>query len=289
MVAVFAIFATLRLLEFKQLGFGLAAAIALDATIVRGIALPAAVTLLGERGWRMTTPPTPPALPETRRPRRSGRTGRPRPAVEGGIAVRFCRELAYLTVGLVTSVVSFGVVLGGMLTSLVLAPLVVGGPVFAAVARVMRAVVDVDRWNAQLLLGHPLRGSYRSTTRLGVRTWVKSTFVDPQTWRDLGWSTLHSVVGFAFGVVALTGAAVVIALVTVPIWYWSVPSSNVIGLWHTNTLPKAFAVVPFAIPALIVTVGAVRAMAAGELRLATMMLHRWNPAPRIDTLAVSYE
>ncbi len=52
MIAVFAVFATLRLLEFKQLGIGLAAAIALDAMIVRAVALPAAVTLLGERGVR---------------------------------------------------------------------------------------------------------------------------------------------------------------------------------------------------------------------------------------------
>jgi uncharacterized membrane protein YdfJ with MMPL/SSD domain len=50
MVAVFSVFATLPLLEFKQLGVGLAAAIALDATIVRGVALPAVVTLLGDRG-----------------------------------------------------------------------------------------------------------------------------------------------------------------------------------------------------------------------------------------------
>jgi uncharacterized membrane protein YdfJ with MMPL/SSD domain len=52
MVGVFAVFATLRLLEFKQLGIGLAAAIALDATIVRAVALPAMVTLLGDRGVR---------------------------------------------------------------------------------------------------------------------------------------------------------------------------------------------------------------------------------------------
>jgi uncharacterized membrane protein YdfJ with MMPL/SSD domain len=50
MVAVFSVFATLPLLEFKQLGVGLAAAIALDATIVRGLALPAALTMLGDRG-----------------------------------------------------------------------------------------------------------------------------------------------------------------------------------------------------------------------------------------------
>ncbi len=50
MIAVFSVFATLPLLEFKQLGVGLAAAIALDATIVRGLALPAMLTLLGDRG-----------------------------------------------------------------------------------------------------------------------------------------------------------------------------------------------------------------------------------------------
>ncbi len=52
MVGVFSIFATLGLLEFKQLGFGLAVAILLDATIVRAVALPAAITLLGRRGVR---------------------------------------------------------------------------------------------------------------------------------------------------------------------------------------------------------------------------------------------
>ena len=53
MVAVFSLFAMLRLPEMKQLGVGLGAAILIDATIVRGIALPAVVTLLGERRWRV--------------------------------------------------------------------------------------------------------------------------------------------------------------------------------------------------------------------------------------------
>jgi uncharacterized membrane protein YdfJ with MMPL/SSD domain len=52
MIGVFSIFATLGLLEFKQLGFGLAVAILLDATIVRAVALPAAVTLLGRGNAR---------------------------------------------------------------------------------------------------------------------------------------------------------------------------------------------------------------------------------------------
>lgn len=52
MVAVFAMFATMSMLEIKQMGVGLAAAVLLDATIVRGVALPAAVSLLGDR-WRV--------------------------------------------------------------------------------------------------------------------------------------------------------------------------------------------------------------------------------------------
>src|SRR5437868_9903261 len=51
MVAVFAIFSTLSMLFFKQFGVGLAAAILLDATIVRAVLLPATMKLLGEWNW----------------------------------------------------------------------------------------------------------------------------------------------------------------------------------------------------------------------------------------------
>ena len=51
MVCVFAVFATLSMVFFKQFGVGLASAILIDATIVRGILLPASMKLLGERNW----------------------------------------------------------------------------------------------------------------------------------------------------------------------------------------------------------------------------------------------
>jgi uncharacterized membrane protein YdfJ with MMPL/SSD domain len=51
MVAVFAIFATLSTLDMKQLGVGLSVAILLDATIVRGVLLPATMKLLGKWNW----------------------------------------------------------------------------------------------------------------------------------------------------------------------------------------------------------------------------------------------
>jgi uncharacterized membrane protein YdfJ with MMPL/SSD domain len=51
MVGVFSIFATLSSLDMKQLGVGLAVAVLLDATVVRGVLLPATMKLLGKWNW----------------------------------------------------------------------------------------------------------------------------------------------------------------------------------------------------------------------------------------------
>jgi uncharacterized membrane protein YdfJ with MMPL/SSD domain len=51
MVAVFSIFATLSTLDIKQLGVGLAVAVILDATIIRGVLLPSTMKLLGRWNW----------------------------------------------------------------------------------------------------------------------------------------------------------------------------------------------------------------------------------------------
>jgi uncharacterized membrane protein YdfJ with MMPL/SSD domain len=51
MVFVFAIFGTLQILFLKQFGVGLAAAILIDATIIRALLLPASMKLLGEWNW----------------------------------------------------------------------------------------------------------------------------------------------------------------------------------------------------------------------------------------------
>ncbi|MBM0278369.1 MMPL family transporter [Micromonospora tarensis] len=66
MVGVFSIFATLSTIDMKQLGIGLAAAILLDATIIRGVVLPALMTMLGDANWwapRFLRPRPAPAAP----------------------------------------------------------------------------------------------------------------------------------------------------------------------------------------------------------------------------------
>jgi RND superfamily putative drug exporter len=54
MVAVFSVFACLSLVTFKEMGVGLAAAVLLDATIVRVVLMPALLVLLGDKAWRRT-------------------------------------------------------------------------------------------------------------------------------------------------------------------------------------------------------------------------------------------
>ena len=51
MVGVFAVFVSLAFLDFKELGLGMAAAILIDATIIRGVLLPASMRVLGDWNW----------------------------------------------------------------------------------------------------------------------------------------------------------------------------------------------------------------------------------------------
>jgi RND superfamily putative drug exporter len=51
MVGVFGVFGTLSFIDFKEMGIGLAVAILIDATIVRGVLLPATMKMLGDWNW----------------------------------------------------------------------------------------------------------------------------------------------------------------------------------------------------------------------------------------------
>jgi putative drug exporter of the RND superfamily len=51
MVAVFSIFATLSVIEFKMFGVAMASAVLIDATVVRGVLMPAVMSLMGDRTW----------------------------------------------------------------------------------------------------------------------------------------------------------------------------------------------------------------------------------------------
>ena len=51
MVGVFFVFALMPILDMKEMGIGLAAAVLIDATIIRAVLLPASMKLLGDWNW----------------------------------------------------------------------------------------------------------------------------------------------------------------------------------------------------------------------------------------------
>ena len=78
MVGTFSVFALLPVIDMKEMGIGLAAAVLIDATLIRAVLLPATMKLLGDRNWYLPSwlewlprlehepaaPEAAPALPE---------------------------------------------------------------------------------------------------------------------------------------------------------------------------------------------------------------------------------
>jgi signal transduction histidine kinase len=199
---------------------------------------------------------------------------------------RAVRDLSYLAVGLVTSVVAMAVWIAGLSVSASLAVFIVGIYAIVGTAGAFRLVADLDRRNAARLLGAPLRGTYRDHGGAGLRARLMATLGDPQTRRDAVWMVLHSIVGLALGSIAVSGVAQVLGMATLPLWFWALPEGNELwgGWWTIDTVWKALVVALLAIPLAFVMMGLLRVMAVAELRLATGLL---GPAPGVAVEAAA--
>jgi hypothetical protein len=188
------------------------------------------------------------------------------------ILVRSGREAAYLTAGLLTSILAMAVWITMVTLSLSLAVFIIGLPIMLASAYVFRWTADLDRRTVSLFLGRKVRGRYqdhRAETFLGR---MGATFRDAQTWRDLSWLMVHSVVGFAFGVAAVSLIATVLGTAVLPLWYWSIPDGVDWGIVNIDTLPEAIAAAFVAIPLGAITIVLLRWMAWSEALIATALL-----------------
>jgi putative sensor protein len=175
---------------------------------------------------------------------------------------RTARDAAYLTLTLLSSILALAVWITALSLSISFAVLIIGLPVIIGSAYVMRWTAELDRRNAALVFGRPVRGFYRSHRDHSIGARVLNTVRDPQVWRDLAWLITHSIVGFAFGVIAISLLASVAGLATLPAWYWSIPDGGPeFGLWNANSLPVALASALLAIPLAWIAVWTMRGMA----------------------------
>ncbi|MBS1893418.1 MAG: sensor domain-containing protein [Actinobacteria bacterium] len=198
-----------------------------------------------------------------------------------GLARRAGLDLAYLSIGGLTAIVAFCVWVTAASVVLSLIVFIIGLPLYLLSVIAFRWTAELDRRNAALLLGRPLRAVYADHKGESFFARLGSTSRDRQTWKDLAWLMLHSVVGFTFAVVAVSLVASVVAFLTMPLWYWSIPGGVDWGGLNIHTLPLALAVMVAAFPLAAITYFVDRWMAKGELWLAVSLLDG-EEAPAAD-------
>ncbi len=154
-----------------------------------------------------TTPQTPPRL---------------RDRVAAALA-RGGRDLLYLLALVATSVLAFCVWVTCLSLTVSLLIFVIGVFVWLGSVYVFRWTTWVDRRLAGWARGEPIAAVYRKPADHSIFEWVRCVTTDPQTWKDLGWLVLHSVLGFVLAVAGLTATAVVLAYLTLPAWWWAIP------------------------------------------------------------------
>ncbi len=189
-----------------------------------------------------------------------------------GLARRSGLDLAYLSIGGLTAILAFCVWVTAVSVTLSLVVFIIGLPVYLLSVIAFRWTAELDRRNAALLRGRPLRGVYRDHRGESFLARLSSTTRDAQTWKDLAWLIVHSVLGFTFAVIAVSAVASVVAFLTMPLWYWSIPDGVDWGLWNIDNLPLALLATVLSIPLAALTVLINRWMARAELWLAEALL-----------------
>jgi signal transduction histidine kinase len=216
--------------------------------------------------------------------------GRDAVSVNDQLAVLLRRPLAaetwqdtwYLVVSFFIGTFGFAIVISVVSTTASLGILIVGLPLAAGAARILRWWCGIERGRASRVLQRPVPARDRHLSGRGFMRWL-SILRDAQTWRDVAWMFIAFPVGIVGLVFALDGWVACGALLTSPIWLWSIP-----GWIHANDvfLSIAFPLIsPFAA---VLIAWIVRGLAVGRAELAARMLGLSRTealAQRVQTLS----
>jgi len=123
--------------------------------------------------------------------------------------------------------VLFSAAFTAAVTAAAVAWTLVGFPLLAAAAAVVRGCAHAERLRLRPVINEPVSGRYRTPTQPGMRAEVSARWKDPATWRDIAyliglWPPL-----FILDTTVLTFWLIFLAGITLPIWYWAVPAGAV--------------------------------------------------------------
>ena len=157
------------------------------------------------------------------------------------------RDLLYAGAVFLWSIVGFTVLVTGASLTVSLLVLVIGVFVWIGFAYVVRWTTRVDRGLAGWQRNENVPAVYRRPAESGFVPLLRTVSTDRQTWRDLGWLALTSIVGFVLGLVPVAIAGFALAYISLPIWYWALSDPaelegiTNLGMFTVDTFGEAVA------------------------------------------------
>jgi hypothetical protein len=155
------------------------------------------------------------------------------------------RDVAYCGAVLAWSIAGFTILVTGAAVTASLLFLVVGVLVWIAFVHVLRWTTWIDRKLAGWQRNESVPAAYRRPTDRGFIPYVRTLSSDPQTWKDMAWLGLTSIIGFAGGLAVITAAGLAATYLSMPLWYWAASHPHQeygvtnLGFLTVDTLGKA--------------------------------------------------
>jgi signal transduction histidine kinase len=218
------------------------------------------------------------------------------PSRVGALAARGGLDLVYLAAIWAWAVVSFCVWVSCLSLTVSLLVFVVGVFVWLGSAYLFRWTTWVDRRLAGWARGERVGAVYRQPQEPGVLALLRCVTTDPQTWKDLGWLVLDSILGFVVATVALTATVLVLGYVFMPAWWWAIPDPTTqygtleLGFMTVESTGQAFVVTAIGLALAPLAWWLNRGCVAGHAALAARVLEPSEGQrlrARVDELASS--
>jgi putative sensor protein len=149
--------------------------------------------------------------------------------------------LAYQLIGWVL----VSVVLTAAVGAACLCITIAGIPLLITAAAVIHGCANVERARLRSVLGVPVEGRYRVAAEPGLLARARACWIDPATWRDLGYLAGMFLPLVILGGLVLTLWGTCLAGMTLPLYYWAFPhGAQILYIphvvdWHVRTLPEA--------------------------------------------------
>jgi hypothetical protein len=155
------------------------------------------------------------------------------------------RDVVYCAAVFAWSIAGFTILVTGVAVTASLLFLIVGVFVWIGFVHVLRWTTWVDRRLAGWQRHQRVPASYRRPTDRGFIPYLRTLSSDPQTWKDMAWLGVTSILGFAGGLAVVTATCLAATYISMPLWYWSAshPDSEQgvtnLGIFTVDTLAKS--------------------------------------------------